>query len=162
MKNRFYPLKWVRATEAARDLRCGVEIKGTTTRWNCLLSSYVQGWGDSTRCVGRGWDGGTTACPCKMWCECGVENVLGQERAHARGYVCRGLRGCIFLEPALMVSSLLYFNSTKINSPGSIKAQTLLSRPSKMKDDFSFHFIKCRILMPRYITFPQGKLIIRR
>lgn len=45
MKNRFYPLKWARATEAAWDLRCSVEIKGTTARWNrpACLSAWL-GW----------------------------------------------------------------------------------------------------------------------
>jgi hypothetical protein len=73
--------------------------------------------------------------------------------AHACAYVCvGGFEGEFFsLEPVLMIRSLLCLDSTKTNSPGSIESQTLLFHTSKTKDDFSFRFIKCCILMPRYI-----------
>lgn len=85
-KNRFYPLKWVRATEAARDLRCGVEIKGTTPRWNC----------PEFLCPGLGWQYRMCGAELRRWHHSlALENVAwkwGGERARAGACACACVR----------------------------------------------------------------------
>lgn len=103
------------------------------------------------------WGGAETVAPQLGLGKRGVKvrrrtRPCGCVRMCMRAYVCRSFRVEFFsLEPVIMICSLLSLYPTKNISPGSIKSYTLLSRTSKMKDDFSFHFIKSCILMPRYM-----------
>lgn len=140
-----YPLKWAHATEAAWDLRCSVEIRGTRTRWNrpeflsiCLRWHHV--------CSGRSPDGALDGS--------------AEEKA-----VTRVFWGWFF--SLGLVSYYLcfkmFFDSTKSSQISEGIRQPLLLHKSKMKD-FSYRFIKCCTLMLWKGTtpFPYGKLAIKK
>lgn len=96
-KNRFYPLKWARATEAAWDLSCSVEIKGTRTRWNRPEPlSIGPGW--HCGCVGRGPDTALDSSVRKMQWPWSFVVLLFN-------------LGLVFL-----IGSFIFFDSTKVNT----------------------------------------------
>ena len=141
-----YPLKWARTAEAASDLRCSMEIKGTRTRWNCpqFLSVWPRrhswmSWEEPRQCAG--WLCSGKGSGQGVW---GLGVQLGS---------------CVYYLPF----QFFVFDSTKSSQMSEGINQLLWLGKSKVKN-FSYRFIKCCILTLWNGTspFPHGKLVIKK
>lgn len=122
-----YPLKWARTTEAASDLRCSMEIKGTRTRWNC--PEFLSVW--------------------PRW----RSRMFWEEPRQCAGWLCSGKGGGQGWGLSFQLGSCVYyllfqfvvFDSTKSSQISEGINRLLWLGKSKVKN-FIYRLIKCRIL----------------